>query len=116
MFYVILLHNWFQFSGSWSPGIDYFRLDGSTSCENRSIWCKNFNREDNPRARYVSYFGIFSSIIEKGQGVTLTVVLVVTAKYSLPLKMPEIAKKNLQTVLGFHTPPFYTLQHGQRHQ
>ncbi|KAJ2951577.1 hypothetical protein O0L34_g13729 [Tuta absoluta] len=37
--------------GSWSPGIDYFRLDGSTSCENRSIWCKNFNREDNPRAR-----------------------------------------------------------------
>ncbi|XP_013172876.1 PREDICTED: transcriptional regulator ATRX homolog isoform X1 [Papilio xuthus] len=37
--------------GSWSPGIDYFRLDGSISCENRSIWCKNFNREDNPRAR-----------------------------------------------------------------
>lgn len=37
--------------GSWSQGIDYFRLDGSTSCENRSIWCKNFNREDNPRAR-----------------------------------------------------------------
>ncbi|XP_068631359.1 transcriptional regulator ATRX homolog isoform X2 [Battus philenor] len=37
--------------GSWSPGLDYFRLDGSTSCENRSIWCKNFNREDNPRAR-----------------------------------------------------------------
>ncbi|CAH0727160.1 unnamed protein product, partial [Brenthis ino] len=37
--------------GSWSPGIDYFRLDGSTSCENRSIWCKNFNKEDNPRAR-----------------------------------------------------------------
>ncbi|RVE41847.1 hypothetical protein evm_013491 [Chilo suppressalis] len=38
--------------GSWSPGVDYFRLDGSTSCENRSIWCKNFNREDNPRARW----------------------------------------------------------------
>ncbi|KAF9424245.1 hypothetical protein HW555_000638 [Spodoptera exigua] len=37
--------------GSWAPGVDYFRLDGSTSCENRSIWCKNFNREDNPRAR-----------------------------------------------------------------
>uniref|UniRef100_A0A2A4K035 DNA helicase n=1 Tax=Heliothis virescens TaxID=7102 RepID=A0A2A4K035_HELVI len=37
--------------GSWSPGVDYFRLDGSTSCENRSIWCKNFNKEDNPRAR-----------------------------------------------------------------
>ncbi|XP_030037520.2 transcriptional regulator ATRX homolog isoform X1 [Manduca sexta] len=37
--------------GSWSPGLDYFRLDGSTSCENRSTWCKNFNKEDNPRAR-----------------------------------------------------------------
>ncbi|VVD00578.1 unnamed protein product [Leptidea sinapis] len=23
--------------GTWSPGVDYFRLDGSTSCENRSI-------------------------------------------------------------------------------
>ncbi|XP_026482209.1 LOW QUALITY PROTEIN: transcriptional regulator ATRX homolog [Ctenocephalides felis] len=37
--------------GSWSPGLDYFRLDGSTSCENRAAWCKSFNRADNIRAR-----------------------------------------------------------------
>ncbi|XP_054270092.1 transcriptional regulator ATRX homolog isoform X2 [Macrosteles quadrilineatus] len=37
--------------GNWSKGLDYFRLDGSTSSENRNIWCKAFNREDNPRAR-----------------------------------------------------------------
>ncbi|GFG39285.1 hypothetical protein Cfor_02210, partial [Coptotermes formosanus] len=38
-------------TGSWSLGLDYFRLDGSTSAENRSIWCRAFNREDNHRAR-----------------------------------------------------------------
>lgn len=37
--------------GSWSLGLDYFRLDGSTSIENRNIACKSFNREDNTRAR-----------------------------------------------------------------
>ncbi|XP_046668986.1 LOW QUALITY PROTEIN: transcriptional regulator ATRX homolog [Homalodisca vitripennis] len=37
--------------GTWAKGLDYFRLDGSTSSENRNIWCKAFNREDNPRAR-----------------------------------------------------------------
>jgi transcriptional regulator ATRX len=37
--------------GSWSVGLDYFRLDGSTSVENRNFWCKAFNREDNHRAR-----------------------------------------------------------------
>jgi transcriptional regulator ATRX len=37
-------------TGSWSLGLDYFRLDGSTSAENRSIWCKSFNREDNHRS------------------------------------------------------------------
>ncbi|XP_068081262.1 transcriptional regulator ATRX [Anabrus simplex] len=36
---------------SWSIGLDYFRLDGSTSSENRNAWCKIFNREDNYRAR-----------------------------------------------------------------
>jgi transcriptional regulator ATRX len=36
-------------SGSWSIGLDYFRLDGSTSSENRNTWCKIFNREDNHR-------------------------------------------------------------------
>lgn len=35
--------------GNWSKGLDYFRLDGSTSSENRNIWCNAFNREDNPR-------------------------------------------------------------------
>lgn len=39
------------FKGSWSLGLDYFRLDGSTSIENRNIACKQFNREDNLRGR-----------------------------------------------------------------
>ncbi|CAK9801556.1 Transcriptional regulator ATRX homolog [Anthophora plagiata] len=26
-------------TGSWSLGLDYFRLDGQTSAENRNIWC-----------------------------------------------------------------------------
>lgn len=35
--------------GCWIKGLDYFRLDGSTPSEQRSIWCKEFNRNDNPR-------------------------------------------------------------------
>ncbi|KAK3930445.1 Transcriptional regulator ATRX-like protein [Frankliniella fusca] len=38
-------------TGSWSPGIDYFRLDGSTPTEQRSIWCNIFNKTTNLRAR-----------------------------------------------------------------
>ncbi|CAK9817184.1 Transcriptional regulator ATRX homolog [Anthophora quadrimaculata] len=38
-------------TGSWSLGLDYFRLDGQTSAENRNIWCKIFNRPSNIRAR-----------------------------------------------------------------
>ncbi|XP_015180488.1 PREDICTED: transcriptional regulator ATRX-like isoform X2 [Polistes dominula] len=38
-------------TGSWSLGLDYFRLDGQTSAENRSIWCKIFNKPSNTRAR-----------------------------------------------------------------
>lgn len=38
-------------TGSWSLGLDYFRLDGQTSAENRSIWCKIFNKPTNTRAR-----------------------------------------------------------------
>jgi transcriptional regulator ATRX len=38
-------------SGNWSLGLDYFRLDGSTSAENRSAWCKIFNNPSNTRAR-----------------------------------------------------------------
>lgn len=37
--------------GSWSAGLDYFRLDGSTSCDNRALWCKLFNDPNNMRAR-----------------------------------------------------------------
>lgn len=39
------------YKGSWSLGTDYFRLDGSTSIENRNLACKQFNRDDNTRAR-----------------------------------------------------------------
>lgn len=39
------------FSQSWSMGLDYFRLDGSTTIENRNLACKAFNRETNTRAR-----------------------------------------------------------------
>lgn len=38
-------------SGSWSLGLDYFRLDGQTSAENRNTWCKIFNQPSNTRAR-----------------------------------------------------------------
>ncbi|KAJ8985899.1 hypothetical protein NQ317_010656 [Molorchus minor] len=38
-------------SGSWSLGLDYFRIDGSSSCDNRAVWCDNFNNPDNIRAR-----------------------------------------------------------------
>ncbi|XP_034948459.1 LOW QUALITY PROTEIN: transcriptional regulator ATRX homolog [Chelonus insularis] len=38
-------------TGSWSLGLDYFRLDGQTSAENRSIWVRNFNKPNNTRAR-----------------------------------------------------------------
>ncbi|XP_072754858.1 uncharacterized protein [Anoplolepis gracilipes] len=38
-------------TGSWSLGLDYFRLDGQTSAENRNMWCKIFNRPSNTRAR-----------------------------------------------------------------
>lgn len=37
--------------GSWSPGVDYFRLDGSTSIQNRDQMCKLFNDKSNTRAR-----------------------------------------------------------------
>ncbi|GLV33272.1 XNP [Carabus blaptoides fortunei] len=39
------------YPGSWSLGLDYFRLDGSASCDNRATWCKSFNNEKNTRAR-----------------------------------------------------------------
>lgn len=41
-----------EYTGSWSLGLDYFRLDGSTSIANRNLACNYFNSEDNPRARF----------------------------------------------------------------
>ncbi|CAH1986403.1 unnamed protein product [Acanthoscelides obtectus] len=38
-------------SGSWALGLDYFRLDGSSSCDNRATWCNSFNDPENTRAR-----------------------------------------------------------------
>ncbi|KAG5673897.1 hypothetical protein PVAND_003900 [Polypedilum vanderplanki] len=40
-----------KFAASWSIGLDYFRLDGSTPVEQRNQACKLFNSPDNPRAR-----------------------------------------------------------------
>lgn len=39
------------FNGTWTQGLDYFRLDGSTPIETRNIACNRFNKEDNTRAR-----------------------------------------------------------------
>ncbi|XP_055695300.1 transcriptional regulator ATRX homolog [Lutzomyia longipalpis] len=39
------------FAGSWSLGLDYFRLDGSTAIEHRNAAIKQFNQVDNHRAR-----------------------------------------------------------------
>lgn len=40
-----------SFQGSWSLGLDYFRLDGSTPVEQRNSACKIFNNPENTRAR-----------------------------------------------------------------
>ncbi|XP_065095498.1 transcriptional regulator ATRX homolog [Ochlerotatus camptorhynchus] len=40
-----------KYQGSWTQGLDYFRLDGSTAIENRNSACKIFNDESNHRAR-----------------------------------------------------------------
>lgn len=40
-----------KFTGSWSLGLDYFRLDGSTPVEQRNAFCKTFNDPENTRAR-----------------------------------------------------------------
>lgn len=40
------------FSGSWKPGVDYFRLDGSTNIKTRDANCKKFNSDENLQARY----------------------------------------------------------------
>jgi transcriptional regulator ATRX len=40
-----------KFAASWSLGLDYFRLDGSTPVEQRNNACKIFNNRANTRAR-----------------------------------------------------------------
>ncbi|KAH8417417.1 hypothetical protein KR222_011589, partial [Zaprionus bogoriensis] len=40
-----------NFKGGWTPGEDYFRLDGSCSVEQRESMCKQFNNATNLRAR-----------------------------------------------------------------
>lgn len=40
-----------NFKGGWTPGEDYFRLDGSCSVEQREVMCKQFNNVTNLRAR-----------------------------------------------------------------
>lgn len=42
------------FSGSWTRGVDYFRLDGSTNIETRNANCNNFNSDENSQARFVT--------------------------------------------------------------
>lgn len=39
------------YTGSWTQGVDYFRLDGSTSIEHRHKTCESFNKKSNTRAR-----------------------------------------------------------------
>ncbi|XP_068157682.1 transcriptional regulator ATRX homolog [Drosophila tropicalis] len=40
-----------NFKGCWTPGEDYFRLDGSCSVEQREAMCKKFNNATNLKAR-----------------------------------------------------------------
>ncbi|XP_062560201.1 transcriptional regulator ATRX homolog isoform X3 [Armigeres subalbatus] len=40
-----------KYQGSWTLGLDYFRLDGSTAIESRNASCKVFNDDSNHRAR-----------------------------------------------------------------
>lgn len=40
-----------DFKGFWKAGVDYFRLDGSRTVENRENMCKSFNNINNLKAR-----------------------------------------------------------------
>lgn len=39
------------FEGSWARGLDYYRLDGKMSVEQRENACRKFNSVDDSRAR-----------------------------------------------------------------
>ncbi|BFZ14845.1 hypothetical protein BsWGS_17884 [Bradybaena similaris] len=40
-----------MFGRSWTKNLDYYRMDGSTSAQNRQLWASNFNDIENYRAR-----------------------------------------------------------------
>ncbi|RUS80227.1 hypothetical protein EGW08_012023 [Elysia chlorotica] len=40
-----------EFGRSWTKGLDYYRMDGSTSAQNRQAWAANFNDIENHRTR-----------------------------------------------------------------
>ncbi|XP_077517746.1 uncharacterized protein LOC144128303 isoform X2 [Amblyomma americanum] len=42
---------WRDCHNTWVAGIDYFRMDGSTSVDLRARWIEMFNDEENPRGR-----------------------------------------------------------------
>lgn len=37
------------FGRSWTKNLDYYRMDGSTSAQNRQLWASNFNDLENYR-------------------------------------------------------------------
>lgn len=43
--------------GTWQKGIDYFRLDGQTPPELRSMYCNSFNKTSN--LRFINVSSIF---------------------------------------------------------
>ncbi|GFS20517.1 alpha thalassemia/mental retardation syndrome X-linked homolog [Elysia marginata] len=40
-----------EFGRSWTKNLDYYRMDGSTSAQNRQLWAANFNDIENHRTR-----------------------------------------------------------------
>ncbi|KAK6975334.1 transcriptional regulator ATRX, partial [Biomphalaria glabrata] len=40
-----------SFGKSWTKNLDYYRMDGTTSAQNRQLWASNFNDIENYRAR-----------------------------------------------------------------
>ena len=55
-----------QFGRSWTKNLDYYRMDGSTSAQNRQLWAANFNDIENYRLAQVSC--CFRSAIVVTQG------------------------------------------------
>lgn len=51
------------FKGEWKKGIQYYRLDGSTSADKREMDCKNFNDGQNVQARFDMAYGILFDIL-----------------------------------------------------